>query len=154
MTPALARGAHRAAGELHHRLRRSLRLFELALLLLHSICELLDARVGHDVGRNRRSIIGIDLLDAVAASIAPLGRAGGMIAFLRRSDYAIELERVAWRRGFASDAAGIGVIVVFSGDAEDCVTGKGLRYGASHKSRGKCGKPTLCRVTMPTHYAA
>jgi len=122
--------------------------------LLHSICELLDARVGHDVRRNRRSIIGIDLLDAVAASIAPLGRAGGMIAFLRRSDYAIELERVAWRRVFASDAADIGLIGVLAGDAVACVTGKGFGDGASHKSRGKCGKPTLCQATMPTHYAA
>jgi hypothetical protein len=46
------------------------------------------------------------------------------------------------------------LIGVLAGDAVACVTGKGLRYGASHKSRGKCGKPTLCRVTMPTHYAA
>src|SRR5262245_17465257 len=92
IAPALTRGARRATRQLDQSLRRlTLRLVELAPLAIYLFGESLHARIGCQALGDRGPFIAVNLLDAAAARVAPLGRAGGMVALLGGADHTIEL---------------------------------------------------------------
>jgi len=142
IAPALTRGARGAARQLDQSLRRlTIRLFELAPLAIYLFGESLHARIGCQALGDRGPVIAVNLLDAATACIAPLGRAGGMVAFLGGADHAIELEGIAWLRVLARDVADISLVGILTRDAVACVFGQSGRRRANREARGNSDRP-------------
>src|SRR5690349_4261642 len=142
IAPALTRGARGAARQLDQSLRRlTIRLFELAPLAICLFGESLHARIGCQALGDRGPVIAVNLLDAATACIAPLGRAGGMVALLGGADHAIELEGIAWLRVLARDVADISLVGILTRDAVACVFGQSGRRRANREARGNSHRP-------------
>src|SRR5262245_55721818 len=116
MAPTLPR----APRQFNERVGRvALRLLKGFLLVLDFFLELLDARVGGEI-LGHRTVIAVDLLDAVAVGAADR-RAGGVVSLLGRADDAVELECVVRLSAPGADPAKIGLVGVFTGNAIRCI---------------------------------